>query len=84
MSCKDSEKLDTDILSNVDDSETVSVNKSHQRTLSKSKPNHPTKLSEDKNISEEKVSNKMFTYARETICFFLALAFTALAALNSS
>ena len=33
---------------------------------------------------EEKLSSKMFTYARETICFFLAVAFTALAALHSS
>lgn len=33
---------------------------------------------------EEKLSSKMFTYARETICFFLAVVFTALAALHSS
>ncbi|KAJ8665286.1 hypothetical protein QAD02_006948 [Eretmocerus hayati] len=32
----------------------------------------------------EKLSSKMFSYARETICFFLAVAFTALAALHSS
>lgn len=37
-----------------------------------------------KSTLEERLSSKMFTYARETICFFLAVAFTALAALHSS
>ncbi|OXU20522.1 hypothetical protein TSAR_015773 [Trichomalopsis sarcophagae] len=41
-------------------------------------------LNNPKFTLEEKLSSKMFTYARETICFFLAVAFTALAALHSS
>lgn len=34
--------------------------------------------------TRNQTSKKMFLYARETICFFLALSFTALAILHSS
>ncbi|XP_014215524.1 thioredoxin domain-containing protein 11 [Copidosoma floridanum] len=37
-----------------------------------------------KSTLERKLSSKMLTYARETICFFLAVIFTALAAMHSS
>jgi hypothetical protein len=37
---------------------------------------------EKSNLKDE-LSTKMFTYARETICFCLALAFTALAVLHN-
>lgn len=49
------------------------------------------KIETDKNSNssvkanfEDKLTSKMFTYARETVCFVLAVAFTALAALHSS
>ena len=69
MSSEDLKELETGESSNVDESETIKLHK-------------PFKLSKFK--KEEKLSNKMFTHARETICFFLALAFTALAALHST
>ncbi|XP_014234025.1 thioredoxin domain-containing protein 11 [Trichogramma pretiosum] len=48
------------------------------------KSNTKIEVRSSKILLDEKLSSKMFTYARETICFFLAIAFTALAALHSS
>lgn len=49
-----------------------------------SESNDVAKESNQRVAIEERLANKMFSYAREIICFLLAIAFTALAALHSS
>lgn len=46
--------------------------------------NDVAKESDQRLAIEERLASKMFSYAREIICFFLAITFTALAALHSS
>nr|XP_012152596.1 PREDICTED: thioredoxin domain-containing protein 11 isoform X3 [Megachile rotundata] len=51
---------------------------------SNSGSNDVAKESYQKSAVEEKLASKMFSYARENICFFLAIIFTALAVLHHS
>ena len=73
------EQVDPQILSNVSNE---LENKQPQQYLQQHKRSIEDKIF--KSTHEEKLSSKMFGYARETICFFLAIVFTALAVLHSS
>lgn len=69
------EELEGSTLRNADNPHTIA---------SDSGSNDVAKESDQRLAIEERLASKMFSYAREIICFFLAITFTALAALHSS
>ena len=69
------EELEASTPRNGDNSHTIASN---------SGSNDVAKGSHQKSAVEEKLASKMFSYARENICFFLAIIFTALAVLHNS
>ena len=69
------EELEASTLRNADNPHTIA---------SDSGSNDVAKESDQRLAIEERLTSKMFSYAREIICFFLAITFTALAALHSS
>lgn len=88
MSSEENSKSEnpTGPLSNAEESAKTESNSESQNSSLSSGKTETNKFENTKvkTTVEEKLTRKMFIYARETICFFLAVAFTALAALHSS